>query len=63
MLKQNRERDERWGNKKWTDGQAVFNWWIEKDRYETKGQMSITDYMNEQTDEFGLIVRKPKGDI
>lgn len=58
MLKQNRERDERWGNKKWTDGQAVFDWWIEKDRYETKGQMKISDYMDEQVDEWGLIVRK-----
>ena len=57
MLKQNRERDERWGNKKWTDGQAVFDWWIEKDRYETRGQMTLDDY---DTDERGLIVRQPK---
>ena len=51
--------DESTGN--WLDGKSVFDWWIEKDRYETKGQMNITDYINEQTDEWGLIVRKPEG--
>lgn len=62
MLKTNRERDERWENKKWRSGKDVFDWWIEKDRYETRGQMSIVDYMSEQVDEFGLIVRKPQGE-
>lgn len=62
MLKTNRERDDRWENKKWKSGKDVFDWWIEKDRYETRGQMSIVDYMSEQVDEFGLIVRKPKGE-
>lgn len=41
----------------WKTGEDVFNWWIEKDRHETKGQITINDYLNEQTDEFGLIVR------
>ena len=59
MLKRNKERDERWKNKKWVDGQSVFDWWIEKDRYETKGQITIDDFLKDQTDEFGLIIRKP----
>lgn len=62
MLTRNKERDDRWKNKKWTNGQSVFDWWIEKDRHETRGQISIADYMDEQVDDFGLIVRKPKGE-
>lgn len=50
--------DESTGN--WLDGESVFNWWIKKDRYETRGQINITDYLEEQTDDFGLIVRKPR---
>lgn len=60
MLSKNKERDERWKNKKWVNGQSVFDWWIEKDRYETRGQINITDYLEEKTDDFGLIVRKPR---
>lgn len=45
-------------NNKWEDGKSLFEWWIEKDKHVTKGQMTINDYL--QTDEFGLIVRKPK---
>jgi len=43
--------------KDWKDGEDVFNWWIEKDQHVTKGQMTLADY---ETDEWGLIVRKPK---
>lgn len=25
----------------WTDGEAIFNWWIEKDKHEVKGQLSL----------------------
>ena len=39
----------------WKTGEDVFNWWIERDHYVTKGQMTIADY---ETDEWGLIVRK-----
>ena len=38
----------------WKTGEDVFNWWIERDHYVTKGQMTIADY---ETDEWGLIVR------
>lgn len=48
---------EKYGNK-WATGKDVYEWWIEKDKHITKGQMTINDYL--QTDEFGLIVRKPK---
>lgn len=46
-------------NGEWKCGEDVFKWWIEESKHITQGQMSITDYMNEQTDEWGLIVRKP----
>jgi phosphoadenosine phosphosulfate reductase len=52
--------DESTGN--WKDGESVFNWWIEKDRYETRGQVTINDYLKDQTDDFGLIIRKPGGE-
>lgn len=29
----------------WTDGEAVFNWWIEEYKHNVKGQMSIDDFM------------------
>ena len=27
----------------WADGKAVLDWWLEKDKYEVKGQMSLFD--------------------
>lgn len=29
--------------KDWTDGQAVFDWWIEKNKHEVKGQYNLFD--------------------
>ena len=29
----------------WTDGESVFNWWIEEYKHNVKGQMSIEDFM------------------
>lgn len=37
-------REEKGLPKKWKDAQDVFDWWIEKDKHELKGQMSINDY-------------------
>ena len=51
MIKQNPKA-------KWKTGEEVFDWWIEKDKHVTKGQISIDDYLKEQVDEWGLIVRK-----
>ena len=44
-------------NNKWEDGQSLFDWWIQKDEHVVKGQMTLADY---DTDEWGLIVRKPE---
>lgn len=27
----------------WADGESVFNWWIEENKYNVKGQMSLFD--------------------
>ena len=43
----------------WKTGQDVYDWWVQEFQHTTKGQMTITDYM-EQTDEFGLIVREKR---
>jgi phosphoadenosine phosphosulfate reductase len=53
MIKQNPKA-------KWKSGEEVFDWWIEKDKHETRGQLTINDYLKEQVDEWGLIVRDVK---
>lgn len=58
MLEEKKKTGWHNNNNKWEDGKSLFEWWIEKDKHVTKGQMTINDYL--QTDEFGLIVRKPK---
>lgn len=35
-------------NSKWTTADECFDWWIEKDKYEIKGQMSIFDYEDKE---------------
>ena len=30
---------------KWSDGKAVFDWWIEEYKHQVKGQMSLDDFM------------------
>lgn len=32
----------------WKDAEGVFDWWIEKKRYEVEGQMSIDEYLTEE---------------
>lgn len=31
----------------WTDGESVFNWWIQEYRHNVKGQMTLDDYFKE----------------
>ena len=40
----------------WSSGEAIYNWWIEKDKFITQGQMTLESYL---TDDFGLIVKEP----
>ena len=32
----------------WKTGEDVFNWWIEKFKYEVKGQMTFDDFMESE---------------
>ncbi len=50
MLKRNPKEDGEWKN-----GEDVFNWWIEENKHNVKGQMTLADY---KTDEWGLIVKE-----
>lgn len=50
MLKKNPKEDGEWKN-----GEDVFNWWIEENKHNVKGQMTLADYT---TDEWGLIVKE-----
>ena len=36
---------------KWVDGQSVFDWWIEEYKYNTKGQISIDDWLKESEEQ------------
>lgn len=45
LLKINAEGRKRFG---WNTGKDVFDWWIEKDKHEIKGQMSIFDYEDKE---------------
>ena len=47
---------DKYGNQ-WETGEAVFDWWIEEYKHNTKGQMSLADY---ETDSEGFIVRERK---
>ena len=47
----------KYGNQ-WESGEAVFNWWIEEYKHNTKGQMKISDYL--EPDEEGFIIREHK---
>lgn len=49
---------DKYGNN-WNSGKDVYDWWVQEFKYVPKGQMTITEYM-EQTDDMGLIVRKRK---
>ena len=31
----------------WKDGVSVFDWWVERWKHETKGQMTIEDFNND----------------
>ena len=57
MLKENRKKDPtKYGN--WQCGEDVFNWWIEEYKHNTKGQMTIQDYMQDKVDDMGFIIRE-----
>ena len=49
---------DKYGNK-WSTGEEVFNWWTEEYKHTTKGQITISDYM-EQVDDMGFIIREHK---
>lgn len=40
----------------WSDGEAIYKWWIQEDKHVTKGQITLTSYLE---DEMGLIIREP----
>lgn len=67
-LQDGKTNTDKYGNN-WQTGKDVYDWWIQEFKYNPKGQMTIMDYMGrseeqeeEQTDEFGLIVRERKKD-
>lgn len=47
-------------NPEWTDGEAIFNWWIEVYKHEVKGQLSLFDN-GEGTQDAGRNIKSNNG--
>lgn len=48
MLDKRRKAGKDDSKRGWQDEEGVFDWWIEKKRYEVEGQISIDEYLKEE---------------